>query len=138
MFERITNPSLYNKKELLNYGYTKHLKKEQINKFPDKIYLDNICYDEDKKEINKNDCNGFNYNIHYPSQYESLSYFTNDFKNCKKNEDCIHASKKQMDAYSIFPRHSIHNNIKDDVTKPTKCGISSKMEHLVKRKMKYI
>ena len=49
-----------------------------------KIYLDNICHDEDNIEINKNDCNGFNYNIHYPSQYESLSYFTNDFKNCKE------------------------------------------------------
>lgn len=127
-FERITDTEKYDNQNLYDYGYTYKSKNGQNFEFPSKIYLDRCSVINDPptaKQVNESQFG--NYSTFYPSQYEFLRYST--------NKSCIDASKKQMDAFSIFPRHSSKLDFNNsDTTCNSKCGISSKMQYLLKRK----
>lgn len=134
------NPRLYNHGEIFKVNMSNH-------QFPAKIKLGDCVTNNDEYNTNEcntcfGNCNCSIYDVVYPSQYEFLNYTTNANPACSFTVDssCIDASKKQMDSFSVFPRHTkcdsdilphIHYEKEEMVPKITGCGINSKMHHLI-------
>lgn len=150
-FERITNTKAYDNPSLYEHGHIFKVKMGQHFQFPAKIGLGECTIINDAPEIKScsssyGGCNSANYDVIYPSQYNILKYSTNDELNCQDKNDasCVTASQKQMNAFSVFPRHKPHDprlpKYKKEnvgvINNPRGCGIRSKMHCLLLQKEK--
>ena len=151
-FERITNTQAYDNPSLYEHGHIFKVKMGQHFQFPAKIGLGDCTIINDAPEIKScsssyGGCNTANYDVIYPSQYNILKYRANDdVNNCQDKNDasCVRASQKQMDAFSVFPRHKPHDprlpKYKKEnigiIDNPCGCGIRSKMHSLLLQKEK--
>jgi len=142
-FERTLDTTVYDNPNLYDHGNIFKVKMTN-NQFPAKIKLGECDENDNAHNCNSRfmNCECSDYEVVYPSQYDFLNYTSNTDPSCSLTVDSsrIDASKKQMDSFSVFPRHKkcdsdllpYINYEKDElVPKITGCGINSKMHHLL-------